>query len=92
MKIDPAAEFLLDLHWSNLFERVSAAPGGDVGFQRCKGCGEVVPASKMERHHAAHIHTREQWKAKRAEQNRREAAERLARARAMRGQPKGDAA
>lgn len=92
MRIDPAAEFLLDLHWTNLFERVSAAPGGEVGSQRCKGCGEVVPASKMERHHAAHLRQREQEKTRRAEQNRKAAAERLARARAMRGQPKGDAA
>lgn len=85
MKIDPAAEFLLDLAWDNLCERVSAAPGGENGDWRCKGCGDIVPAQKRERHHAAHLRYREAEKAKRAERAREERLRNLAKARAARG-------
>jgi hypothetical protein len=84
MHMDPAAEFLLDLAWDNLFERVSSAPAGEYGDWRCKGCQDVVPASKRERHHAAHIRQREAEKRKRADRAREERLRNLARAREMR--------
>lgn len=80
--IDPAAEFLLDLAWDNLFERTSAAPGEQYGEYRCKGCGDIVPANKRERHHAAHIRARENAKRKRNDRLREERIRNLAKARA----------
>lgn len=58
---DPAAMFLLDWEFSNLFEEASADPTIDPPF-RCKGCGEIIDRAARKRHHRHH---------KRVESNRR---------------------
>ena len=57
---DPAALFLLDWAWPNLFEPAVALPTNTE--YRCKGCGAFVSAGERERHHNHH---------RRIERNRR---------------------
>lgn len=52
-RFDPAAAFLLDLGWENLFD-----PTGKTAEFRCKGCDEMVRVNKRQEHHAAHKRAR----------------------------------
>lgn len=54
--MDPAADFLLDLAWSNLFE--SAGKPGAFGPFRCKGCGATLPGTRREGHFKSHKENR----------------------------------
>lgn len=55
---DPAALFLLDLSFDQLFEPTTARPGATPDH-RCKGCGDTVTASKRQQHHKSHRQTRD---------------------------------
>lgn len=55
---DPAALFLLDLSYDQLYEPTTAAPDLERGH-RCKGCGDVVARSKRKQHHESHRRTRD---------------------------------
>ncbi len=50
---DPAAEFLLDLAWPNLFEAAKASEREPQTY-RCKGCGEQLMRPEREKHHRHH--------------------------------------
>lgn len=52
-RFDPAAAFLLDLGWENLFD-----PTGKPTEWRCKGCDEIVRMTKRREHHAGHKQAR----------------------------------
>jgi hypothetical protein len=79
---DPAAAFLLDLSWDQLFEPASAAVTNTD--YRCKGCREIVKLGRRERHHHQHVRERQaQIKNERAKL-KRERLKRLAEARAAR--------
>lgn len=54
---DPAADFLLDLSFDQLFEPASAA-AGVMGEYRCKGCRLVVKGSDRKKHYARHLKNR----------------------------------
>lgn len=70
---DPAAIFLLDLGWPNLFE-ASDASEQEPWTYRCKGCALTFTRPERERHHRHH---------KRVETARRERELRKARERAL---------
>ncbi len=70
---DPAALFLLDRSYENLFEATSRS-----WESRCKGCGATVPGSKLQAHHGAHI-------VRHRDETRRRGLENLAKARKARG-------
>lgn len=55
---DPAALFLLDLSYDQLYEPTTAAVDADPDY-RCKGCGDVVARSKRKQHHESHRRTRD---------------------------------
>lgn len=80
---DPAALFLLDMNWVNLFEPTSAAPGA-IPRYRCKGCGAEVTQAEREKHHRGHKRARNTVERRRQEKIRRERVARLARARQQR--------
>jgi len=81
-QIDPAAAFLLDMPWQNLFEPATALPTNDRF--RCKACREVIPQREREAHHTRHVRQRNRQEAARKARIRKERAKRLAKARAMR--------
>lgn len=56
---DTAALFLLDWQYPNLFEPVSADPAKANAEYRCKGCQQIVPAAKREKHHTNHCRARD---------------------------------
>lgn len=66
---DPAAEFLLDWQWQNLFEPASARPTNT--FYRCKGCDAIVSEGVREKHHRAHVRERQAVERRRQEAIRR---------------------
>lgn len=78
---DPAAEFLLDWQWPNLFEPASAA---DLLDWRCKGCGEIVPSWEREKHHAAHRRALKRSQRRHENEVREQRRRNLAKARAAR--------
>lgn len=55
---DPAALFLLDLGFDQLFELADSSPGA-VGPYRCKGCGKLVKQGERQKHHGRHKANRE---------------------------------
>lgn len=77
---DPAAEFLLDLGWGNLFEQADH----DGGKWRCKGCYEIVAPQDREHHFNHHRGVRRRSETFRQQRIRRERVARLTAAR-MRG-------
>lgn len=73
----PAAEFLLDLQFPNLFE-----PRDREGITfSCKGCGEKVKLWEREKHYNKHKGIRARSETMRQKRIARERAARLARAR-----------
>lgn len=76
---DPAAEFLLDMNWINLFEPAVALPTNDRW--RCKGCRAIITQGDREKHHQQHIRERRRAREKRQAQLNRERVKRLADAR-----------
>ena len=79
---NPAAEFLLDMNWINLFEQ---ADGTGIKW-RCKGCGAVMRVHEREPHYNKHKGIRKRSETMRKQRIARERADRLAKARAMKGQ------
>lgn len=73
---DPAAEFLLDRPWHNLFETT-----GDALVARCKGCRAVVKVGEREAHYNRHRGIRKRSENARKKRIKREKTERLAKAR-----------
>lgn len=53
-RFDPAADFLLDLAWPNLYEPVHAAIEAGHDRYRCKGCRAVVTPGQREWHWVDH--------------------------------------
>jgi len=80
MTIDPAAEFLLTLQPPNLFEPITAQPGGSSDV-RCKGCNAVLSLGAREKHFGAHKRSQELREASRRERVKAERVKRLALAR-----------
>lgn len=74
---DPAAEFLLDWEWPNLFD-----PTADTIEYRCKGCGEIVLSWERVQHHSHHRRQRRRDERRRASELRRTRISNLAKARA----------
>ena len=73
---NPAAMFLLDMNWRNLFEEV-----GTQGIFRCKGCEAEVPRHEREKHFNHHNGIRKRQETMRQKRIKRERVARLARAR-----------
>ena len=82
---DPAATFLLDLDWSNLYELADARPGA-LPVDRCKGCGELLQISGRAKHHRRHRKEMERENVRRQERIKRERVKVLATARVARRQ------
>lgn len=81
-KFNPAASFLLELGWPNLFEKAGQSPFEDRLPYRCKGCQCLVAPADRRKHHSAH--KRDEYRRREKEiQRNREAA--LKKARAARG-------
>ena len=80
MTIDPAAEFLLTLQPPNLFEPITAQPGGSSDV-RCKGCKAVLSLGAREKHFGAHKEAQRRREAIRREKVKAERVKRLALAR-----------
>ena len=80
---DPAAVFLLDMGFENLFERA-----GD-GFidHRCVGCGEIVRSWERLQHHAGHRRERTREERRRVKRVQQQRVASLAKARAARARP-----
>ena len=78
---NPAAEFLLDMNWANLFEQVGR---GDMFH--CKGCDAMLPRHERERHFKKHKGIRSRQETMRKKRIARERAARMARVRAARRQ------
>lgn len=78
---DPAALFLLDMRFDNLFD---PRPGSDWIFT-CRGCGDEVKRPDRETHHAKHKREVARGDHKRREARTEMAKERLAAARERRG-------
>lgn len=74
----PAAEFLLDLQWPNLFEQSDRS---GVNF-RCKGCGEIIKLWERERHFNRHKGIRKRSETMRQARIRRERQARMEKVRA----------
>jgi hypothetical protein len=70
---DPAALFLLDLGWFNLFEEADASEW-EAWTYRCKGCRQTVARPEREKHYRHH---------KRVEHARRERETKRNRERAL---------
>lgn len=79
---DPAAEFLLDMQWPNLFEPSNALPTNVLW--RCKGCRAIVVQGDREDHYRLHVRQREHEREKHAAKIKRDRVERLAKARERR--------
>lgn len=80
LALDPAAEFLLDLSWPNMFD-----PTPLDHELRCIGCGALVKRWRAEQHFKQHVHRRdaERRRAKeRADEQRRRNLEKARAARA----------
>ena len=73
---DPAAEFLLDLAWPNLFD---PTPYDDM--LRCRGCDDLVGRWKAAGHHEDHRRQRAREARKRREALTRQRVANLRRAR-----------
>lgn len=82
---DPAALFLLDLGFENLFEQASADPSIDRPF-RCKGCGAIVSRGQREKHYKHHRRVEHGRRARETQRNRERA---LVKARRARHQTEG---
>lgn len=67
MSFDPAATFLLNLRYENLFERVSADPAAPEVY-RCKGCHGEVALSARRGHWNRHKSRRARYAAERKQQ------------------------
>ncbi len=76
MSFDPAALFLLDIGYLNLFE-----PTETTVHYTCKGCRERVPVEGRRKHYDQHKRDRERDRRKRADQITKERVANLARAR-----------
>ena len=70
----PAAQFLLELAWHNLFEEADAREGNDPQTYRCKGCGEILGRVQRKQHFKHH---------QRVERNRKARELKRARERAL---------
>lgn len=77
----PAAEFLLDMNWINLFEQADRSGSA----WRCKGCGAIVKVNEREPHYNKHKGIRKRSETMRQQRIARERAARLVKARAMKG-------
>lgn len=74
----PAAEFLLDLQFPNLFEQSDRS---GMNF-RCKGCQEIVKLWEREKHYNHHKGIRRRQETMRKKRIARERAARLEKVRA----------
>lgn len=81
VSFDPAATFLLDMQWPNLFEPASALPT-NTRF-RCKGCRMILPQQEREKHFRKHVRERDKAEAKRAAEIYAKRVKSLEKARAM---------
>ena len=75
-EFDPAAEFLLDWGFINLFDQTETSL-----FWTCRGCSERVPVEARSKHYDAHRRTRERAKERAAGKVKQARIANLARAR-----------